>query len=140
LQIERALRLLGNCLEIGTQRRFCNCFRIIVVVLPTLVEKLHVDPGMIRGSNPILRSATTNKLGTQASFHPNDTSPEILKDLLKLMAFDLLAQHPIAAGIKPNQVENVPAGIHANGHQFIDLCFLGTHGYFSLFAGETVQV
>jgi hypothetical protein len=49
-------------------------------------------------------------VGTQACFHPNDTSREFLKYQLNLMTFNLLPQDPLSIGIEPNMVENVFAG------------------------------
>jgi hypothetical protein len=54
LQVELLWGLLRNCFEIGAQRGFGGGLSILVIVLLSLVEGLHLDCRMIRGSNPML--------------------------------------------------------------------------------------
>ena len=43
LQVQLLLRLLGNRFKIGAQGSFGNRLSIVVIVLLTLVERLHVN-------------------------------------------------------------------------------------------------
>lgn len=49
LRVELLLGLLRNCFEIGAQRGFGGGLSILVIVLLSLVEGLHIDCRMIRG-------------------------------------------------------------------------------------------
>ncbi len=107
LQIELVLALLRDCIQVRTQRRFSDGFRVIVVVLLALIEWLYVD----RWNNPRLKThlaqRATDKVGTQTRLHSDNTTRQLFERRDQCKAFDLLTQNALPIVIKTNNVKCV---------------------------------
>src|SRR6516225_10455508 len=117
LKIELVLCLLAHGAQVRSQRRLSNSLGVIVIVLLSLHERLHID----RRDDPRLVAQLTqgpaDKMCAEASSDHTRWQP--FKGIHERQPLDLTAKGNLAVGAKTHNVEDFLADVDADrGHRF----------------------
>src|SRR5579871_6632292 len=106
LEVELVLRLLTDYAQIGPQYGLSDRLGIVVVVLLSLYERLHVD----RRDDPRLVTQSpqrpADKVGAEARLHADDARRQPSECLNERHPLDLTTKSNLAVRAKANDVED----------------------------------
>src|SRR5690606_20730470 len=98
LQVELLLALLAHGAQVGAKGGLCDRLGIVVVVLLTLHEGLHIDRWNDARLMAELAQRTTDEMGAETRFHADDTRCQLLERLDQRQSLDLAAERDLAVG------------------------------------------
>jgi len=104
LEVELVLRLLSDYAQIGPQRGLSNRLGVIVVVLLSLYERLHIDRRDDPRLVPQLAQRPADQVGTEALFDADDARGEPSECLSERQSLDLPTKSNLAIDAKANDV------------------------------------
>jgi len=111
LKIELILRLLTYDAQVRPQCGLCDRLGVVVVVLLSLHERLHID----RRDDPRLVTQLTqrpaDKVSAEARLHANDARRQPSKGLNERQSLDLATKSDLAVGAKTNDAEDFLADV-----------------------------
>src|SRR6516165_4149992 len=114
LKIELVLCLLAHGAQIRSQRRLSNSLGVIVIVLLSLHERLHID----RRDDPRLVAQLTqgpaDKVCAEACLHADDARRQSFEGLHERQSLDLATKSNFAVRAKTNDVEDFFADVDAD--------------------------
>jgi len=117
LKIELILRLLTYDAQVRPQCGLCDRLGVVVVVLLSLHERLHID----RRDDPRLVTQLTqrpaDKVSAEARLHANDARRQPSKGLNERQSLDLATKSDLAVVAKTNDVEDFLADLDADRGQ-----------------------
>lgn len=125
LQVELLLAHLTHGAQVGAKGSFCDRLGVVVVVLLTLHERLHIDSWNDAWLMAELAQSTADEVRTQAGFHPDDARWQLLERLDQRQPLDLTAECDLAVSAEANEVEDFLADIDADRGKW---CNGGIHG------------
>ena len=109
----------------GPQRRFGDRLGVVVVVLLSLHERLHID----RRDDPRLvaelAQGAADEMGAEAGLHADDAWRQLLERLGERQPLDLAAERDLAVSAEADEVEDFLADIDADRGKG---CNGGIHG------------
>jgi hypothetical protein len=129
LQIKLILRLLADDAQVRPQGRLSDGFRVIVIVLLPLHERLDVD----RRNDPRFMAERSQRpaheMRAEAGFHANDAGRQFLECRHKVQTLDFSAKRNLSIGRKTDDMKNIFADVDANrcqdGRGALCFCFHG---------------
>lgn len=114
LQVELILSFFRHRAQIWTQHRFGDCFGVVVVVLLTLRERLHVNGGNDSWLVAEAAQHAADEVSAEARLRAYNAGRQLLEFLFKSLALDLLAERDFSFGIEADDVEDIFADIDTN--------------------------
>jgi len=124
LQIQLILTFFSNRAEVWPHCCFCDSFRIVVIVLLPLVERLHIDRRDDPRLKPELSQHSIYKMRAHAGLHSNDTTGQILERRLQRQTLDLLSLIAMTRVVKADAVKRVFCDVDANDSNLTDVFWL----------------
>src|SRR5262249_35658576 len=117
LEVELGLRLLAYDAQVRPRCGLGHCLGVVVVVLLSLDERLHID----RRDDPRLVTQLTqrpaDKVGAKARFHADHARRQPPECLNQRQSLDLATESNLAVGAKTDNVEDFLADVDANRGQ-----------------------
>ncbi len=125
LQVELLLALLTHRPQVGAKGGFCDRLGIVVVVLLTLHERLHIVRWNDARLMAELAQSAADEMGAEARFHADDARWQLLERLDQGQSLDLAAERDLAVSAEADEVEDFLADIDADRGKW---CNGGIHG------------
>lgn len=112
-----------SCVFSRTTRRFgrrgglCNGLGVVVVVLLSLHERLHIDRRDDPGLMAKLPQSTADKVHAETSLHADDAGRQSLEDLKERQSLDLATESDLAVSAETDDMEDFLADVDADRGQ-----------------------
>ena len=129
LQVELLLTLLAHPAQVGAEGGFCDRLGVVVVVLLTLHEGLHIDRWNDARLVAEHAQGSADEMGAEARFHADDTRWLLLERLDQRQSLDLRRNAILPSVPKPTRWKTslpISTPIEARGATVVSMgCFSG---------------